>query len=195
MTTEKFNENLDAVISEMKQRLNNKAKEYATEDRLHNFNNIADYTGISADKVALVLLLKNLTSLKDAIVNGQEMSMEFIDEKLIDTECYFVLLRGVLMEKRLHNNEKSEDIKPRPVVNIGMPERTVGERFEFNGALLEVCEGTTEKPYLGKLCYFGGALAGCATCYKGGDNIRIAGACYSRLDDKNVFFTEVNYND
>ena len=74
-----------------------KAKEYASEDdRLHNFKKIAEFIGITPAQVAMVLMLKNLVSLNDAIFNMVPMSDEFLDEKIGDPYNYLVLIRALI---------------------------------------------------------------------------------------------------
>ena len=111
MTTKKFNENNEYIFTEATRRLSSKNKEYANEnDRLHNFKCNAEYVGLSPDKVGMILLMKNLTALKDGIMDNREMSIEFIDEKLIDTICYLSLLRGLLIEDKIVSDCRCKDI-------------------------------------------------------------------------------------
>jgi hypothetical protein len=97
MNIEKFESILKNMQMKQDLTLVSKAKEYASEeDRLHNFKKIADFVGITNAQVAMVLMLKNLVSLNDAIMMEKSMSEEFLDEKIGDPYNYLVLIRALI---------------------------------------------------------------------------------------------------
>jgi len=103
MTVEMFNNVLRNMQEQQKLTLVSKAKEYASEeDRLHNFKKIADFVGITTAQVAMVLMLKNLVSLNDAIMMETPMSQEFLDEKIGDPYNYLVLIRALLEDGNVY---------------------------------------------------------------------------------------------
>ena len=89
-----------------------KAEEYAEdEDRFHNFNILAEITGLPRVQVASVLMLKNFMSFLDAVRRGDTITEEFADEKLGDTRNYIALTRGMIMED---NDSRQMDLSYRP---------------------------------------------------------------------------------
>lgn len=99
MKNKEFETTIKSVLKEIEERFLSKAKEYANDnDRLHNFKHIAGFMQEPTGKTALTLLMKNFTSLRDKIVNNETMTKEFIDEKLIDTLCYLLLLYCIEVE-------------------------------------------------------------------------------------------------
>lgn len=80
--------------------INAKAKEYASAtDRLHNFKKHALNNACTPLQSAWSLMSKNFIALQDAILSGDEMSKEFIDEKLGDTRNYLALIYALWSEK------------------------------------------------------------------------------------------------
>ena len=106
MKTKEFNTSVENITDNMKKTLMSKAIEYANEtDRLHNFKTIAQFVGITPAQVAIVLLLKNFTSLKDKIFDGSELKEDFVNEKLGDTLCYLTLLNSVISDSKKDSSE------------------------------------------------------------------------------------------
>ena len=110
MTSKRF----DEVVAELQQWQNStlpsKGGEYATEDRLHNFKQIANITGQTPMQVCYTLMMKHIVALGDKIFNREPMSQEFLNEKTGDPVNYLALLRGLyedeMIEKGLWNTEK-----------------------------------------------------------------------------------------
>lgn len=100
MDAKQFNDIIIKMQEWQRNTLVSKAEEYATDqDRLHNFKKIADFVGITPAQVGLVLMLKNLVSLTDAIMFEKRMTPEFLDEKIGDPYNYLPLIRALLEGK------------------------------------------------------------------------------------------------
>lgn len=104
----------DEVVAELQQWQNSslpsKGGEYATEDRLHNFKQIAKRTGQTPMQVCYTLMEKHLVALADKIFSGETMTKEFFYEKTGDPVNYLALLRGLyedeMIEKGLWNEKE-----------------------------------------------------------------------------------------
>lgn len=99
MKTEQFNN----IIEEQQERcvdiLINKAKEYATEDRLHNFKVAAELQMTTPINALAGMLAKHTVSIYDMCRSGQSYSMEMWKEKITDHINYLLLLRALVVEK------------------------------------------------------------------------------------------------
>jgi len=104
MTAQQFDTLVTNMQEQQKKVLLSKAKEYASDkDRLHNFKKIANFVGITPPQVALVLMLKNLVSLTDKVMDvspevHKQMTKEFLDEKIGDPYNYLPLIRALIEE-------------------------------------------------------------------------------------------------
>lgn len=99
MTTKEFNKMLNRRLKKIRITLKLKAKEYAMEDRLHNFKIAARMNNTTSEKALWGMLTKHLISVMDMIEGRKKITRERIDEKVGDTINYFVLLEGVLNER------------------------------------------------------------------------------------------------
>lgn len=80
--------------------LDSKGGEYATEDRLHNFKQIAVITRQTPMEVCYTLMMKHLVALGDKIFSREPMSKEFFYEKTGDPYNYLPLLRGLYEDEQ-----------------------------------------------------------------------------------------------
>lgn len=103
MQHSEFHEILEAVITEMRSRLDAKNKEYASvDDKLHNFKRAALIDGITPIEALRGMELKHLTSLRDmldGLKEGKIYSLITWWEKMIDEINYLILLYALLAEK------------------------------------------------------------------------------------------------
>ena len=76
----------------------NKAKEYATEDRLHNFKIAATLQGITPIQALAGMMSKHTVSIND-MCRGGEYPLGMWDEKIGDSINYLLLLRALVEEK------------------------------------------------------------------------------------------------
>ena len=99
MDTKTFDSIIEAMIQKSKNTLIDKAKEYATEDRLHNFRVAAVFQQCTVEQALFGFLTKHLVSLSDMCKSGKKYHDEVWDEKIGDSINYLLLLRAVVAEK------------------------------------------------------------------------------------------------
>ena len=99
MKTEQFN----TIIKEQQKRcvdiLINKAKEYATEDRLHNFKVAAELQGTTPINALAGMLSKHTVSIYDMCRSSKPYPQEMWDEKITDHINYLLLLKALTVEE------------------------------------------------------------------------------------------------
>lgn len=99
MKTERFN----AIIEKQQERcmdvLVNKAKEYATEDRLHNFKVAAGLQMTTPINALAGILSKHTVSIYDMCRSGKNYPQEMWDEKITDHINYLLLLKALTVEE------------------------------------------------------------------------------------------------
>lgn len=101
MKTEVFNEIIEKRIEKCKEVLINKAAEYATEDRLHNFKTAAGLQSCSPVKALGGMMCKHTVSVYDLIKDfeaGKETSLDMWEEKIGDSINYLLLLTALIEE-------------------------------------------------------------------------------------------------
>ena len=98
MTTEQFNIVINEQITRCTDVLINKAKEYATEDRLHNFKVAAALQGCSPKQALSGMMAKHTVSVYDMCGSIAEFPMDMWNEKITDSINYLLLLRAVIEE-------------------------------------------------------------------------------------------------
>ena len=100
MNTEKFEEMVNNQIELCKKTLLKKAKEYATEDRLHNFKVAAELQEISPEQALAGMMAKHTVSIYDMCnsPNPIDYPIELWDEKITDSINYLLLLAAVIRE-------------------------------------------------------------------------------------------------
>lgn len=105
MNHELFNIILEARIVKMRSTLAAKAKEYSTEDRLHNLKVAARIVDSSPEAASFGMAVKHLVSILD-MVNGTTLpNMTLIDEKIGDFINYMVLLEALFIERLVDSYE------------------------------------------------------------------------------------------
>ena len=99
MNIDRFNEVVEAQIKRSTDVLCNKAKEYATEDRLHNFKVAAELQGCSAKQALAGMMAKHTVSVYDLCMSDKLTSIDMWEEKITDHINYLLLLRAVVEEE------------------------------------------------------------------------------------------------
>lgn len=97
MTNEEFNEIVEYRINRIREVLQKKAKEYATEDRLHNFKIAARILNTSPEKALLGMAMKHAVSVLD-LIEGRNLEQHIVDEKVGDLINYCILLEAMLLK-------------------------------------------------------------------------------------------------
>lgn len=103
MNHEEFEACFEEQVSQSREVLINKAKEYASdEDRLHNFNRSASLMGGRPEKACWGFMVKHLTSLSDMVESGKDYPMAVWDEKLGDAMNYLFLLKAIVVDREMN---------------------------------------------------------------------------------------------
>lgn len=98
MTGAKFEEVFKEQFGRCEEVLINKAKEYATEDRLHNFKVAAVLENVTVKKALAGMLAKHTVSVYDMCRSDKAYSIEMWNEKITDHINYLILLRALIEE-------------------------------------------------------------------------------------------------
>lgn len=102
MDTKRFDEIIKKRIDLCKAVLCNKAEEYATEDRLHNFKVAAELQGCTPITALAGMMSKHTVSVYDLIQKqekGEVVTREMWDEKIGDSLNYLLLLDALIQER------------------------------------------------------------------------------------------------
>ena len=86
--------------------LDNRAKQYATADRLHNFRVAANIMGCSVPQAVLGMMSKHLVSVLDMAQDIRDFTQEEIDEKFTDLHNYLYLLEQAIIAQKESDTKK-----------------------------------------------------------------------------------------
>jgi len=100
MLESEFENILEVRIDKIRETLKSKAKEYATEDRLHNFKIAARICDTTAEQALWGMASKHLVSIIDMVSDSKDRipSHAMVDEKIGDMINYLILLEAVFLE-------------------------------------------------------------------------------------------------
>lgn len=98
MTTTTFNEIITAQLGRCTDTLINKAAEYATEDRLHNFKIAAALQDVTTVQALAGMMAKHTVSVYDMCASGEDYPIELWNEKIGDSINYLLLLAAAVRE-------------------------------------------------------------------------------------------------
>lgn len=108
MNTKDFNDILTKQIARCTGTLVDKAKEYATADRLHNFKVAAALQNCTPERALSGMMAKHTVSIFDMCESGKEYPLNLWNEKISDHVNYLFLLRAIVEERawesKNHNN-------------------------------------------------------------------------------------------
>ena len=99
MNTDDFEKAFEEQVERCREVLVNKAREYATEDRLHNFKVAAALQGISPEAALAGFLAKHIVSIFDMTPTPKSHSRAQWDEKITDALNYLFLLNAIIKEE------------------------------------------------------------------------------------------------
>lgn len=85
-----------------------KAKEYATEDRLHNFRVAAKLSGCDEKKALAGMMVKHTVSVYDMCNSEETFSDEKWNEKITDHINYLLILKAVVEDE---NDKRTQGLK------------------------------------------------------------------------------------
>lgn len=117
MKQEQFEKVIEKQLESIREVLLIKSKEYATEDKLHNFRISAQLQNITMEQALAGMLSKHTVSIYDMIASGDRYSIEKWDEKINDHIVYLLLLRAIIEEKITHEYIIETDNGPIAVTN------------------------------------------------------------------------------
>ena len=100
MTATEFERIFEEQVERSRIVLVNKASEYATEDRLHNFKVAAALEGKTPEQALAGMMAKHTVSVYDMAESGQAYPMELWQEKITDHINYLFLLNAIVREGR-----------------------------------------------------------------------------------------------
>ena len=103
ITTEKFDQIVDKMLKHCLSTLNAKAKEYATDDRLHNFKRAAELQRCTPKRALEGMMAKHIISLFDMAGSNETFPIALWDEKLGDTINYCLLMRALVEEDTMQS--------------------------------------------------------------------------------------------
>lgn len=104
MKQAQFEEIIEAQLQMIRGTLLAKQKEYATEDRLHNFKTVAGLRDCTMEQALGGMLAKHTVSIYDMIESGRKYSSTQWDEKINDHIIYLLLLKAIVVEGQSHTN-------------------------------------------------------------------------------------------
>ena len=99
MNTDDFEKAFEEQVERCREVLVNKAREYATEDRLHNFKVAATLQGISPEAALAGFLAKHIVSIFDMTPTPKSYNRAQWDEKITDALNYLFLLNAIIKEE------------------------------------------------------------------------------------------------
>lgn len=100
MTATEFERIFEEQVERSRIVLVNKADEYATEDRLHNFKVAAALEGKTPEQALAGMMAKHTVSVYDMAESGQFYPIELWQEKITDHINYLLLLNAIVREWR-----------------------------------------------------------------------------------------------
>lgn len=99
MNIEKFNQVIEEQMKRSTDLLIVKAKEYATDDRLHNFKIASALQQCKPSQALAGMMAKHTVSIYDMCNSGQKYPIELWNEKITDHINYLLLLRAIIEEE------------------------------------------------------------------------------------------------
>ena len=100
MNTTTFERLFEDQVNRSRSVLVSKAKEYATEDRLHNFKVAAALEGKTQEQALAGMMAKHTVSVYDMAESGLAYPIELWQEKITDHINYLFLLNAIVREER-----------------------------------------------------------------------------------------------
>lgn len=100
MTATEFERIFEEQVERSRIVLVNKASEYATEDRLHNFRVAAALEGKTPEQALAGMMAKHTVSVYDMAESGLAYPIDLWQEKITDHINYLFLLNAIVREGR-----------------------------------------------------------------------------------------------
>lgn len=109
MTATEFERIFEEQVEQSRIVLVNKAGEYATEDRLHNFKVAAALEGKTPEQALAGMMAKHTVSVYDMAESGLAYPIELWQEKITDHINYLFLLNAIVRESCWSDDRKAVD--------------------------------------------------------------------------------------
>ena len=109
MTATEFERIFEEQVERSRIVLVNKASEYATEDRLHNFKVAAALEGKTPEQALAGMMAKHTVSVYDMAESGLAYPIELWQEKITDHINYLFLLNAIVRESCWSDDRKAVD--------------------------------------------------------------------------------------
>ena len=109
MTATEFERIFEEQVERSRIVLVNKAGEYATEDRLHNFKVSAALEGKTPEQALSRVMAKHTVSVYDMVESGLAYPIELLQEKITDHINDLFLLNAIVRESCWSNERKDMD--------------------------------------------------------------------------------------
>ena len=109
MNTTTFERLFEEQVNRSRSVLVSKAKEYATEDRLHNFKVAAALEGKTQEQALAGMMAKHTVSVYDMAESGLAYPIELWQEKITDHINYLFLLNAIVRESCWSDDRKAVD--------------------------------------------------------------------------------------
>ena len=106
MNKTNFERLFEEQVNRSRSVLVSKAKEYATEDRLHNFKVAAALEGKMPEQALAGMMAKHTVSVYDMAESGLAYPIELWQEKITDHINYLFLLNAIVRESCWSNERK-----------------------------------------------------------------------------------------
>ena len=109
MTATEFERIFEEQVERSRIVLVNKASEYATEDRLHNFRVAAALEGKTPEQALAGMMAKHTVSVYDMAESGLAYPIDLWQEKITDHINYLFLLNAIVRESCWSDDRKAVD--------------------------------------------------------------------------------------
>jgi hypothetical protein len=108
MNDKDFDKIVDKQLTFCQGVLSQKAEEYATEDRLHNFKIAAEVQHILPRQALAGMMAKHTVSIYDMCMCNACFTISLWEEKITDHINYLILLKALIMEENLEISAESD---------------------------------------------------------------------------------------
>jgi hypothetical protein len=111
MNVNDFDFTIQNQIKKSQQVLLDKGREYAGNDRLHNFRQAAHIQGITLKAALAGMMAKHTVSVYDMCESEDPFTLEQWEEKLTDHINYLLLLKAIVVEEALDGEPVLDELE------------------------------------------------------------------------------------
>lgn len=110
MNQSQFNDIFESTVSRCRNVLCSKAKEYATEDRLHNFKQAGHIQEVTPVQALAGMMAKHTVSVYDMVKSKDAYPEALWNEKITDSINYLILLRALIEDENLVTDHEEPEL-------------------------------------------------------------------------------------